>query len=93
MFFLCICAFGMLSSIQQISPCKPTAALLEICIFGCSMAAPHVAGVAAIYLADHPAATASEVKHAIIRDATSDKVLHCRLLFPACNKVTTKVQK
>lgn len=41
-------------------------------ISGTSMASPHVAGVAALYLADHPAATPAEVSTNIIDTATSN---------------------
>ncbi|MCM3921330.1 S8 family peptidase [Frankia sp. AiPs1] len=37
---------------------------------GTSMAAPHVAGVAAIYLGTHPTAAPDRVRDAIVRDAT-----------------------
>jgi subtilisin family serine protease len=37
---------------------------------GTSMASPHVAGVAALYLYDHPTATPTQVANAIINDAT-----------------------
>jgi subtilisin family serine protease len=41
---------------------------------GTSMASPHVAGVAALYLAGHPSATPQEVRDAIVNGATDDKV-------------------
>ncbi|ROU07453.1 S8 family peptidase [Lysobacter enzymogenes] len=41
---------------------------------GTSMASPHVAGVAALYLATHPAATADEVHAAIVNNATAGKI-------------------
>eukprot|EP00803_Ostreobium_quekettii_P000830 evm.model.scf_222.2 EVM.evm.TU.scf_222.2 scf_222:11117-20588(-) len=41
---------------------------------GTSMAAPHVAGVAAIYLGEYPDATPAEVKRAILSAATPDKI-------------------
>ncbi|ALN59197.1 peptidase, families S8 and S53/PKD domain/proprotein convertase P-domain protein [Lysobacter enzymogenes] len=41
---------------------------------GTSMASPHVAGVAALYLATHPAATADEVHAAIVSNATPGKI-------------------
>ncbi len=41
-------------------------------ISGTSMASPHVAGVAALYLTDHPAATPAEVSTNIIDTATSN---------------------
>ncbi|MFC8436364.1 S8 family peptidase [Streptomyces sp. NPDC057253] len=41
---------------------------------GTSMAAPHAAGAAALYLADHPRATPSQVGKALVKDAISGKV-------------------
>ncbi|MCG8927979.1 S8 family serine peptidase [Lentzea sp. CC55] len=41
---------------------------------GTSMASPHVAGAAALYLADNPAKTPAEVQAAIIAQATPNKV-------------------
>jgi subtilisin family serine protease len=41
---------------------------------GTSMAAPHVAGVAALYLQRHPKATAQQVRHALVADSTKDIV-------------------
>ena len=43
-------------------------------ISGTSMASPHVAGVAALYLATNPTATPSQVTTAIINNATPNKV-------------------
>jgi subtilisin family serine protease len=43
-------------------------------ISGTSMASPHVAGVAALYLADNPNATPTQVRNAIVNNATSNKV-------------------
>ncbi|MFC5151050.1 S8 family peptidase [Streptomyces amakusaensis] len=43
-------------------------------ISGTSMAAPHVAGVAALYLTSNPSATPAQVRDAIVNNATNDKV-------------------
>src|SRR5690606_17734967 len=43
-------------------------------ISGTSMASPHVAGVAALYLADNPTASVSQVTSAILNAATPNKV-------------------
>ncbi len=43
-------------------------------ISGTSMASPHVAGVAALYLANNPNATPAQVRNAIVDNATSNKV-------------------
>jgi subtilisin family serine protease len=42
---------------------------------GTSMASPHVAGTAALYLARHPDATPRQVRDALVDTATPDKVL------------------
>jgi hypothetical protein len=41
---------------------------------GTSMATPHVAGTAALYLEDHPGATPDQVKEAILNYASRDKI-------------------
>ena len=43
-------------------------------ISGTSMASPHVAGVVALYLEDHPDDTPAEMKERIVQNANSDKV-------------------
>jgi serine protease len=43
-------------------------------ISGTSMASPHVAGVAALYLANNPNATPTQVRNAIVNNATPNKV-------------------
>jgi subtilisin family serine protease len=43
-------------------------------ISGTSMATPHVAGVAALYLGLHPSATPQQVRDAIVNNATNNKV-------------------
>jgi subtilisin family serine protease len=42
---------------------------------GTSMASPHVAGIAALYLQAHPTATPAQVKAAIVGNATSGKII------------------
>ncbi|GAA4840944.1 S8 family peptidase [Kitasatospora terrestris] len=41
---------------------------------GTSMAAPHVAGAAALYLSAHPRATPAQVQDALVRSATAGKI-------------------
>ncbi|MGH8083424.1 MAG: S8 family serine peptidase [Lysobacter sp.] len=45
---------------------------------GTSMASPHVAGAAALYLATHPTATPDEVHTAIVNNATPGKITDLR---------------
>ncbi|WP_055698951.1 S8 family peptidase [Streptomyces silaceus] len=49
---------------------------------GTSMASPHAAGAAALYLADHPAATPAQVGKALVGRATSGKVTGAGLGSP-----------
>ena len=43
---------------------------------GTSMASPHVAGIAALYLGAHPSATPAQVKAAIVGNATSGHIIN-----------------
>ncbi len=43
-------------------------------ISGTSMASPHVAGIAALYLADNPSATPAQVENAVISNASVNKL-------------------
>lgn len=51
-----------------------TSASASASMSGTSMATPHVAGVAALYLATHPVATPDEVHAAIVGNATAGKI-------------------
>jgi subtilisin family serine protease len=61
-------------------------------ISGTSMASPHVAGVAALYLSKHPNANTTRVRDAIVNNATTGKVTDPgtgspnRLLYSKVNK-------
>lgn len=56
------------------------------------MASPHVAGVAALYLGKNPSATTTQVRDAIVNNATPNKVTNAgtgspnELLFSKVNK-------
>lgn len=54
---------------------------------GTSMAVPFVAGVAAIYLGDHPEATPAQVKSAILNAATLGKIQDPFLLEGTPNRL------
>jgi subtilisin family serine protease len=62
---------------------------------GTSMASPHVAGAAALYLATHPNATPAQVQTALVTSATTGKVADAgpgspnRLLFTGTGNATT----
>jgi len=47
-------------------------------ISGTSMASPHVAGIAALYLADNPSASPSQVETAILNNASVNKLSNLR---------------
>ncbi|MEV6394811.1 S8 family peptidase [Streptomyces sp. NPDC051907] len=51
-------------------------------ISGTSMAAPHTAGVAALYLSANPTATPAQVRNALVNNATPGKVLDPRAGSP-----------
>jgi subtilisin family serine protease len=51
-------------------------------ISGTSMAAPHTAGVAALYLTTNPTATPAQVRDALVNNATNGKVLDPRTGSP-----------
>jgi serine protease len=66
-------------------------------ISGTSMASPHVAGVAALYLANNPTATPAQVTTALINNSTANKVTSAgtgspnRLLYSIFGGGTTPV--
>jgi serine protease len=70
-FGTCLDIFGPGSSITSAWNSSDTASNT---ISGTSMASPHVAGVAALYLAVNPTATPSQVTTALINNATPNKV-------------------
>ena len=61
-------------------------------ISGTSMASPHVAGAAALYLDAHPTASPAAVNSAIVASSTKNKVTRteqtCLLLFLLCKPAT-----
>jgi subtilisin family serine protease len=67
----CLDLFAPGTAIQSASPASDTASQP---MSGTSMAAPHVAGAAARYLAANPAATHAQVAHALINEATPGKI-------------------
>jgi serine protease len=75
----CLDIFGPGSSITSAWSTGDTATNT---ISGTSMASPHVAGVAALYLAVNPTATPSQVTTALINNSTSGKVTDARTGSP-----------
>jgi len=57
-----------------------------ITISGTSMASPHVAGAAALYLGDNPTATPAQVETFLLSDTTNGAVtLQCTASVSVCN--------
>jgi subtilisin family serine protease len=67
---LCLDVFAPGQDITSLKPGGGTAVMS-----GTSMASPHVAGAAALYLAAHPGATVKEVHDGVVAMATQDKVV------------------
>ncbi|ATE73086.1 S8 family serine peptidase [Lysobacter capsici] len=71
----CVDLFAPGDSITSAGISGPTSTAI---MSGTSMAAPHVSGVAALYLATHPTAAQAEVHDAIVNNATAGKVTDLR---------------
>jgi subtilisin family serine protease len=67
----CVDLFAPGNSILSSSNTSDTATAIKS---GTSMATPHVAGAAALYLESHPAATPAEVAQALVANATSGRL-------------------
>lgn len=67
----CLDVFGPGSSITSASYSSDTG---STSMSGTSMASPHVAGAAALYLAANPSATPQQVRDALVNNATANKV-------------------